>query len=106
MASAVQAVRAAPHNDKETALSKLRSLSCQHPPVCETQEVCVQAYRLHQQALETASLVRQSLRNDVQMDASKAAEVLALSEKDLERAKVLIDECLQLETALVVEARP
>jgi hypothetical protein len=106
MSSAIQSLRAAPHNAKDAPLATLKGLECRHPLACETQQMCVQAYTLHTKALEMGSLLRERLRQGNQPSEAAAKELLAVAEKDLEASKRMVDQCLELETGMLVEARP
>lgn len=107
LSDAVRVVREAPHNAKSQPLQALQTIACRYPSSCLTQQICVQAYRLHQQAVERSTLLRQRLRDPDKGTANDDAigQLLILTEKDLERAKQMMDECLRLETAMLVETR-
>jgi hypothetical protein len=105
VSSAIQTLRAAPHNEKRPPLDRLRELECRHVRTCEAQQICAQAYSLHQKALDTSSLLRQKLREGSAPSVEAVGELLALAEKDLERSRRMMDECLRLETTMLVEAR-
>lgn len=105
VSSAIQAVRQAPHDDKAPALEQLRASPCAEPQSCEVKEVCVQAYALHQRSVETTENLRRELDRTAAPPAG-VAELLAATERDLDAAKRLIDECLRLESVMLVEARP
>jgi hypothetical protein len=105
VSDAVRAVREAPHNAKSQPLEVLKSLACRHPSTCQTQQVCAQAYSLHQQAVDRSSLLRQNLRDGHAVNDDAVGQLLLLTEKDLDRAKQLMDECLRLETTMLVETR-
>jgi hypothetical protein len=61
VSSAIQSLRQAPHDDKMAALGGLRDLPCAHPRACEAKEVCVQAYALHQKAIDATRLLKARL---------------------------------------------
>jgi hypothetical protein len=105
LSAAIQALRQAPHDDKTAALARLRALQCVAPRACEAKEVCVQAYSLHQKAIDATREIRTRLASSAEPPAS-ADQVLAGAANDLQAAKAMMQECLQLETALVVETRP
>lgn len=106
LSSAIQLLRAAPNAQKQGPLATLRALPCHYPRACETQQLCVQAYALHTKALETSALVREGTRRGDPTTEGAAAALLTGVEKDLELAKRLMEQCLELETTLLVEARP
>jgi hypothetical protein len=104
VSSAVEAVREAPHDDKGAALERLRVTSCTDARACAVKELCLQAYTLHQKSVATTrALARAEPSGEL---PSGAAELLARAERDLAAAKRMSEECLRLETALVLEARP
>jgi hypothetical protein len=106
MSSAIFDLRAAPHDEKRAELDRLQKLTCKNPRACEAQQVCAQAYGLHQKALHTSSGLRREVGEGNGRSAEAAAELLALAEQDLEHARRMMQECLRLETTMLVEARP
>lgn len=101
----VRELRDAPHNAKQPGIERLRGLGCEHPRACQTQQVCLQAYTLHQSAMETTTELRRRLRDGAAIDRTAASELIEINERSLARARELMDECLELETGLVVDTR-
>ncbi len=104
IAYAVKQVRDAANNDKLEPLSRLRAESCNTPLGCELQQLCVQAYSLHQRSLETTAKVRTALRSG-NAPKEAAADLLAMAEKDLKQAKQMIQTCNERERDLLRELR-
>ncbi len=104
IAFAVKQVRDAPNNEKVAPLGRLRAERCSTAYGCELHQVCLQAYSLHQKALETTTKVRTAMREGNARHAA-AADILALAEKDLNRAREMIQACNTRERELLDELR-
>lgn len=103
IAFAVGQLRDAANNEKNPPLSRLRAEQCSVPAACELQQVCVQAYTLHLKSIEMAQRVRQALREGTE-NTEAAATLLSISEKDLAKARTMMDQCVTLEGQLAREA--
>ncbi len=99
IAQLVDALRDAPNNAKETPLEELRRQTCSAPAACELQQICVQAYALHGRAIETTMRVRQAMRDGTGA-VGAAQDLLDLTERDLAKAKTMMDRCVSLEGEL------
>ena len=96
---AVDRLREAPNNAKRAPLERLEAEACSVPVACELQQICIQGYSLHLRATESTNRVREALRQRAQ-ELEGAARLLEVSERDLSRAKGLIDRCVSLEGEL------
>ncbi len=104
IANAVNELRDAPHNQKARPLGKLRSEECKLPASCELKQICLQAYTLHDKSVEATTKIRQALRSG-QADEAGAAQLLEVSEADLERARQLMARCVSLQGELERETQ-
>lgn len=95
VAHAVNQLREAPHNAKETPLEQLKAISCKSAPACELQQVCVSAYRLHAEAVQMG--VQASQQGSAGYGPQLAAELLARAERQLSDAKAGAERCVALE---------
>jgi hypothetical protein len=95
VAHAVNQLREAPHNAKETPLQHLTSITCKSAPACELQQVCVSAYRLHAEAVQMG--VQASQQGSAGYGPQLTADLLARAEKQLADAKVGAERCVALE---------
>jgi hypothetical protein len=105
VSSAIQALREAPHDDKAAALERLEAMPCTSPRAREAKELCAQAYALHQRSIDRTREIRATLAQTAAPPPG-AAQVVGRAEKDLEAANRMMQECLRLETIMIVEARP
>lgn len=103
IAFAVGQLRDAANNEKRAPLERLRAERCKVPVACELQQLCAQAYGLHLDAIDTANRVRQALRDGAE-NKEAAATLLTISEKDLAKAKTMMDRCVKLEGELTRQA--
>ncbi len=98
MAHLINQLRDAPHNAKAEPLRLASEIQCKAAPVCELQQVCVQAYRLHADAIQ---LGVQASRSESNPDLIR--DVLARAERDLGLAKDGMDRCVALQGELTRE---
>jgi hypothetical protein len=98
MAHLINQLREAPHNAKTAPLREASQLACKAAPVCELQQVCVQAYRLHADAVQ---LGVQASRAENNPDLIR--DVLARAERDLALAKEGMERCVALQGELTRE---
>jgi hypothetical protein len=98
MAHLVNQLRDAPHNAKEEPLRAATAVHCKSPQACELQQVCVQAYRLHADAI---LLSVHASRSDTTPDVIR--DVLARAERDLGVAKDGMERCVALQGELTRE---
>lgn len=98
MAHLINQLRDAPHNAKADPLRAASDVECKSAPVCELQQVCVQAYRLHADAVQ---LGVQASRSDTNPDLVR--EVLSRAERDLALAKDGMQRCVALQGELTRE---
>lgn len=99
IAAAVNQLRDAPNNEKSVPLTMLQGESCVHPRACELKQICLQAYTLHEKSIEATNRIRELMRQN-KADPQRAAELLAVSESDLEHARRLMGRCVDLQGAL------
>ena len=104
MVQKINQLRDSPNNQRTQPLRELSAEACSQPPVCELKQVCLQAYTLHEKSLEAAQRVREALREGTANRAG-AAELLRVSEADIERARKLTHHCVELQGELEREAR-
>lgn len=94
LAERIARVRRAHNRDKRPLLLELKATECVGPEACGLKDLCVQAYELHQQALdELAALSRVAAR-----DAAPGPDVgprLRRTEQDLSRARQLGERCAE-----------
>lgn len=98
MAHLINQLREAPHNAKTEPLRVASEAACKAPPVCELQQVCVQAYRLHADAV---ALGVKASRADT--SPALIRDVLSRVERDLTLAKEGMDRCVALQGELTRE---
>lgn len=98
MAHLVNQVREAPHNAKAEPLRQASAATCKAAPVCELQQVCVQAYRLHADAVELGVSASRATN-----DPDLIRDVLARAERDLALAKEGMERCVALQGELTRE---
>ncbi len=95
VAHAVNQLREAPHNAKESPLAQLLAIGCKSAPACELQQVCVSAYRLHAEAVQMG--VQASQQGTAGYGPQLAADLLARAEKQLADAKLGAERCVALQ---------
>lgn len=95
VAHAVNQLREAPNNAKETPLAGLRAMTCKSAPACELQQVCASAYTLHLEAVKMAAQAAQL--GNAGYGPQLAADLLARAEKQLADAKLAAEHCVELE---------
>lgn len=100
IAHRVDELRDAPNNAKVAPLAALKAEACKQPKVCELKTICVQAYELHVESIQASSKVRQRLRESDDAQPAAALSLLQLAEKNLAKARALIDRCIALEGEL------
>jgi hypothetical protein len=100
LATSIDRLRAADNADKQDWLAQLEGAHCQGEPQCALKDLCLQAYRLHQRALDTiASLKTPAL---AARDApSNTAERLEAARSDLASAQQLAHQCAERQVLLV-----
>lgn len=95
VAHAVNQLREAPNNGKETPLAALRAMTCKSAPACELQQVCASAYVLHLEAVQMG--VQAGQLGNAGYGPQLAADLLARAEKQLGDAKLAAEHCVELE---------
>ncbi|MEN9580540.1 MAG: hypothetical protein RJA70_3549 [Pseudomonadota bacterium] len=96
---AVNALRDAPHNQKEAPTESLRSIPCVQASACEYKQICLQAYELHQKSTQATQEVRELIRAGA-TDPAAATQLLKLGERELARARDLTARCVELQGVL------
>jgi hypothetical protein len=95
----IDRLRRADNADKEPLLGALSQAECHGADACALKDLCVRAYRLHQDALDAiAAAKRRAALDAAAMDAAaKAREATRLSgiENDLTEAKALAERCAE-----------
>lgn len=98
MAHLINQLREAPNNAKAEPLRAAGDVPCKAAPACELQQVCVQAYRLHADAIELGVSASRAETNP-----QLVRDVLARAERDLALAKDGMDRCVALQGELTRE---
>jgi hypothetical protein len=89
----VHTLQDAATNEKAAPLAQLRAEHCSSAKACELQEVCAQGYSLYEHAQKTTHAVRDAM-NAGNSNALLAQQLLDTNEAELERAKMLMDQCV------------
>ena len=93
----IDRLRRADNADKEPLLGALSAAPCRGADACALKDLCVRAYRLHQDALDAIAAAKRRAAGDAAAldEAAKAREAKRLSaiEKDLTEAKALAERC-------------
>lgn len=98
MTHLINQLRDAPHNAKEAPLLAASAEPCKAAPACELQQVCVQAYRLHADAVQMGVVAsRAGSKPELVRD------VLERAERDLALAKEGMERCVALQGELTRE---
>jgi hypothetical protein len=98
MAHLINQLREAPHNAKTQPLRAASELGCKAAPACELQQVCVQAYRLHADAVQLGVVASRAEDNPTLI-----RDVLERAERDLTLAKEGMARCVALQGELTRE---
>jgi hypothetical protein len=101
----IDRLRHADNANKQPLLTALEGATCQSTDACALKDLCVEAYRLHQRALDAiATLKAHAERDSGPLDRSaserKALEFEAI-EGDLVRAKGLSEQCAEDQVRVV-----
>jgi hypothetical protein len=93
----IDRLRRADNADKAPLLGALSAAECRGADACALKDLCVRAYRLHQDALDAIAAAKRRASGDPTAldDVAKAHEASRLSaiEGDLSEAKVLAERC-------------
>jgi hypothetical protein len=93
----IDRLRRADNADKEPLLGALSAAECRGADACALKDLCVRAYRLHQDALDAIAAAKRRASDDAAaLDAAATArEAARLSaiEGDLNEAKGLTERC-------------
>jgi hypothetical protein len=96
---AIGALREADNDAKPPRIAALDREPCTSQELCELKRACVEAYRLHVRGLEAARAASRALDSDAETQAEQIARLIAASERDLVRARELVQRCSDLESA-------
>jgi hypothetical protein len=96
---AIAALREAENAAKPPRIAALDREKCTSEALCEMKRVCVDAYRLHVRGLEASRVASRALDADGgSQPGRRIAELVAASERDLVRARELVQRCTDLES--------
>jgi hypothetical protein len=95
---AIAALREAENEAKPPRIAALDREKCTSEKLCEMKRVCIDAYRLHVRAIDGSRVAGRALEADGGSEAGqRIAELVAASERDLLRARELVQRCNDLE---------
>ena len=95
---AVAALREADNTAKPPRIAVLDRESCTSEALCELKRVCLDAYRLHVRGLEASRVATRALDADGSQPDKSVAELVLASERDLVKARELVQRCSDLES--------
>lgn len=98
MTHLINQLRDAPHNAKAAPLRAASDAPCKVAPACELQQVCVQAYRLHADAVQMGVVAGRA-----ESSPERVRDVLERAERDLAVAKEGMERCVALQGELTRE---
>jgi hypothetical protein len=100
IAHAIAALREADNDAKPPRIAALDREECTSQEICELKRACVEAYRLHVRGLEASRVASRALDSDAgSQSGQRIAELVSASERDLVRARELVQRCSDLESA-------
>jgi hypothetical protein len=95
LAEHIDRLRSADNANKREPLSRLMALECRESELCALKDLCVRAYDLHQNALD-------SIEHMKQVDPKARSPVeLAQTERDLQQARQLGEQCAEEQVRVV-----
>ena len=98
---AIAALREAENEAKPPRIAALDRETCTSQELCELKRACVEAYRLHVRGLEASRIASRALDADAGRQAGeRVAELVTASERDLVRARELVQRCSDQESAV------
>jgi hypothetical protein len=104
---AIAALREAPNDAKAPRLLALERENCTTEELCELKRTCVEAYRLHARALEASRVAARALDGGADGEGvRRIGELVASSERDLDRARELTQRCSELESRIARRYEP
>jgi hypothetical protein len=104
LAEHVDRLRRADNQDKRALLGALRGAECHEPEACAFKDLCVRAYELHQHALDSISRLKQLTEQRAGALPQTSAAELAEVQAELDRAKVLTEQCAEEQVRVVRDA--
>jgi hypothetical protein len=97
VARAIEVLRAAPNPSKAGVLADLVKLRCLGVDVCETRDVCSDAYRVHVDAVALTQAAKLQISDG---KAPEAAKLLVSAEEKLSEAGRRVARCAEREASL------
>lgn len=97
LSHAIEQLRDAHNEDKRAPLAALERISCSADDRCKMQKTCLDAYRMHIEALDQLALARQSLEHSDAPMTEQATALIAAAQQGLTRAKDAAKRCADLQ---------
>jgi hypothetical protein len=101
LAEQVDRLRRADNPDKRALLGALQQAECHEPEACAFKDLCVRAYELHQRALDSIARLRQLAEQGTGTLPQGSAAELGQVQEELDRAKVLTEQCAEEQVRVV-----
>jgi len=97
VARAIEALRSADNDAKRAPLAELGKVACGSPEVCAVRDLCVEAYKLHVDAVETTKLAKDAAANG---KMPRVTLLLIDAQKKLSLAGLPVANCVDREAEL------
>ena len=93
LAERIDRLRRADNPDKRPLLEQLERAECVGADACALKDLCVRAYRLHQQGLDAISALSALARKDAGTRSADVTPRIQAAERDLSLARDLAQRC-------------
>jgi hypothetical protein len=101
LAERVERLRRADNADKRQLLEALRSAECASTEACALKDLCVRAYQLHQNALDSIQRLKQLSEQAGAPAPADTQAQLGEAQQALEQAKDLSQQCAEQQVRVV-----
>jgi hypothetical protein len=100
LAEHIDRLRRADNSDKRAPLAALVAADCHDDTSCALKDLCVRAYELHQGSLDAINALKRVAERDAAA-LERARANLEATERDLVRAKELMEQCAEEQVRVV-----